>query len=76
MLGFMDAYNPDADDWSAYIERLDLFFLAVEIKDDKKVAVVLTVLGIKAYTVCCNIQLAGRCHEVLCRTQTNSYCQN
>ena len=51
MLGFMDAYNPDTDDWSAYIERLDLFFLANEIKDDKKVAVLLTVLGTKAYSL-------------------------
>ena len=60
MLGFMDAYNPDTDDWSynpdtddwsAYVERLDLFFLANEIKDDKKVAVLLTVLGTKAYSL-------------------------
>ena len=47
----MGAYNPDTDDWSAYIERLDLFFLANEINDDKKVAVLLTVLGMKAYSL-------------------------
>ena len=51
MLGFMDAYNPDTDNWSAYVERLDLFFLANEIKDDKKVTILLTVLGTKAYSL-------------------------
>ena len=49
MLGFMDAYDTDTDDWSTYVERLDLFFLANKIKDNKKVAVLLTVLGTKAY---------------------------
>ena len=47
----MDTYNPDADDWSAYVERPDLFFQANEIKDEKKVAVLLTVLGTKAYSL-------------------------
>ena len=51
ILGAMDSFNPDTDDWSAYIERLDSFFLANEIKDDKKVAVLLTVLRAKAYSL-------------------------
>ena len=50
MLGFMDVYNQDMDGWSTYVKRLNLFFLANEIKDDKKVAVLLTVLGTKAYS--------------------------
>ena len=55
ILGCMDAYNPDADDWSAYVERLELFFLANEIKDDKKVATLLTVFGTKTYSLLRNI---------------------
>ena len=51
VLGYMEAYNPDMDDWSTYIERLNLFFLANAIKDNKKVAVLLTVLGMKAYSL-------------------------
>ena len=51
MLGFMDAYNLDTDDWFAYVKRLDLFFLANEIRDNKKVAVLLTVLGTKTYSL-------------------------
>ena len=55
ILGCTDTYNPDTDDWSAYVERLELFFLANEIKDDKKVATLLTVLGTKAYSLLRNI---------------------
>ena len=40
----MVAYNPDTDDWSANVERFDLSFLANEIEDNKKVAVLLTIL--------------------------------
>ena len=48
MLGCMDAYNPNTDDQSAYVERLELVFIVNKIKHDKKVAVLLTVLGTKA----------------------------
>ena len=51
VLGCMDTYNPDTDDWSAYVKRLNLFFEANEIEDEKKVAVILTVLGTKAYSL-------------------------
>ena len=48
ILGFMDANNPDTDHWSTYVKRLHLNFLAKEIKDDKEVVVLLTVLRMKA----------------------------
>ena len=32
MLGFMDAYNQNTDDWSAYVKKLDI--LANEIMDN------------------------------------------
>ena len=37
MLGCMDTYNSETDDWSAYVERLDLFSEVNEIKDEKQV---------------------------------------
>ena len=55
LLGSMDIFNPDVDDWSAYVERLESFFLANEIKDNKKVAVLITVIGTKAYSLLRNI---------------------
>ena len=60
ILGAMDSFNPDTDDWSAYVERLESFFLAHEIKDDKKVAVLLTVLGAKAYSLLRTIIAPGK----------------
>ena len=48
-LGSMNAFDPDTDDWTAYVERLESFFVANEIKDEKKVSVLVTFLGAKAY---------------------------
>ena len=45
LLGSMDVFNPDVDDWSSYIERLESFFVANDVKDEKKVAVLVTVIG-------------------------------
>ena len=51
LLGSMDIFNPNMDDWSAYVKRRESFFLANEIKDNKKVAVLITVIGTKAYSL-------------------------
>ena len=55
LLGAMNTFNHDTDDWSAYVKRLESFFLANEIKDDKKATVLVTVLGTKAYSLLQNI---------------------
>ena len=55
MLGTMDPFDPDTDSWPAYSERLEQFFMANDITDRKKVAVLLTVIGTKAYTLLQNI---------------------
>ena len=54
-LGTMDPFDPDTDSWPAYSERLEQFFVANDIADGKKVAVLLTVIGTKAYTLLRNI---------------------
>ena len=54
-LGTMDAFDPDTDNWPAYTERLEQFFVANDITNEKKVAVLLTVIGTKAYTLLRNI---------------------
>ena len=49
-LGHVEAFNLQTDDWSLYTERLSQYFVANDITDDKKkVAVLLTVMGSKAY---------------------------
>ena len=55
LLGAMDVFNPDVDDWSSYIERLESFFVANDVKDKKKVAVLVTVIGTKVYCLLRNI---------------------
>ena len=48
-LGHVEPFNVQTDDWSLYIERLSQYFVANDITVDKKVAVLLTVMGSKAY---------------------------
>jgi len=45
----MKAFDPNTDDydWTAYVERLESFFVANEIKDEKKVSVLVTFLGVR-----------------------------
>lgn len=50
ILGHMDLFDVQNNVWSLYTEQLGQFFVASDIKDDnKKVAVLLTVIGSKAY---------------------------
>ena len=48
----MDLFDPVIDNWPVYPERLEQFFLANGIENEKKVAVLLTIIGTKPYTVC------------------------
>ena len=34
LLGSMNAFNPNVDDWSAHVERLESFFAANDVKDE------------------------------------------
>ena len=54
-LGTMDPFDPDTDNWPTYTERFKQFFMANDIANEKKVAVLLTVIGIKVYTLLRNI---------------------
>ena len=55
-LGAVEPFNPDTDEWLSYEERLEQFFLANEIADErKKIAVFLTVIDTKKYTLLTNL---------------------
>jgi len=54
-LGTMDPFDPDTDSWPAYSKRLEQFSVVNGIADRKKVAVLLTVIGTKAYKLLQNI---------------------
>ena len=47
----LSEFHPEAEGISAYLERVELFFTANSIADDKKVAVFLSVVGGKTYSL-------------------------
>jgi hypothetical protein len=51
LFGHMHEYCPDNELFSAYMERVKLCFTPNGVADDKKVAVFLTVIGSKTYSL-------------------------
>ena len=43
-LGHLEEFNPDIDDWDIYVERVTLYCVANSVKDEHKVAVLLTII--------------------------------
>ena len=50
-LGHISEFHPDNETISAYLERLDMFLQANDVKAEKKVPVLLSVIGPKAYSL-------------------------
>ena len=48
-IGKIDTFDADAEDWPSYIERTEQFFLANEIKEEKKAPVLLSAIGPRTY---------------------------
>ena len=55
MLGNIEQFNPDLGTMTAYLERVDLFFVANNVPDDRKAAVLLSVIGGTIYGRLCNL---------------------
>ena len=51
VIGSLEPFDPETDNWPAYIERLEQFFSVNNIVDEKKVATLVTVIGKKAYNL-------------------------
>lgn len=49
IIGHMDPFDESGEQWATYIERFEHYVLANEIRDTKKVPVLLSVLGSKTY---------------------------
>ena len=49
IIGSLEPFDPETDNWPAYIERLEQFFSVNNIANEKKVATLVTVIGKKAY---------------------------
>ena len=56
MYGRIDEYHPEGEEtWGEYIERLEHFFTANDVGQDKRKSVLLSVCGAKAYKLMCNL---------------------
>ncbi|XP_061131472.1 uncharacterized protein LOC133171215 [Syngnathus typhle] len=51
ILGNMDIFDSSVEDWTTYVERVEQYCLANEIQDERKVAVLLSVMGAKMYNL-------------------------
>lgn len=49
MIGTITAFDSSTEDWETYIERVELYCSANDVKDEKKVAVLLSIIGAKTY---------------------------
>ena len=54
-IGSIQEFDVETESVSAYLERVQLFMVANAINDDKKVAVLLSVIGSKAYGILRNL---------------------
>lgn len=48
-VGCLQEFDPQQEDIASYLERLQLYFDANAVEEAKKVSVLLTVIGVKAY---------------------------
>ena len=51
VIGTLAEFNPEEQDIASYLEKVELFFIANNIAEEKKVAVFLTVVGQKTYKI-------------------------
>jgi len=51
----IEAFDETSDDRNAYVERVEQYFIANEIKDEKRVAVILRLMGNKTYGLLRNL---------------------
>ncbi|XP_076840966.1 uncharacterized protein LOC143485419 [Brachyhypopomus gauderio] len=50
-----DEFNPENEQWTAYVERMELFFEAHDVEDEKRVATLLSSVGASAYGLLRNL---------------------
>jgi len=51
LIGKIDEFRDEAENWTQYQERLEQFFVANDIQDDKQRAVLSSVCGAKTYAL-------------------------
>lgn len=54
-LGAPEPFDPASDDWSLYVERFEHFILANGIKDERKLHMLLALVGAQTYQLLTNL---------------------
>ena len=54
-IGKIEAFDEINGDWNAYVERVEQYFIANGIKEEKQVAVMLSLMGNKTYGLLRNL---------------------
>ena len=67
-IGKIEAFDETNDDWNAYVERLEQYFIAKEIKDNKQVAVMLSLMGNKTYGLLRNLAAPAKSSSLSFKT--------
>ena len=49
--GRMENFDPKVEEWSTYVERLEMFFVGNNVPNEKKAASFLTLIGGKMYAL-------------------------
>ena len=50
-IGRIENYNGEDEDWTSYVERVELYFAANKIEVDKRVPAILSLMGAKTYAL-------------------------
>ncbi|XP_073963715.1 uncharacterized protein [Choristoneura fumiferana] len=48
-VGKIEAFDHHKDNWSTYVDRLEQYFVVNDVKEDRKVALLITALGAESY---------------------------
>ena len=48
-IGKIDPFNDAEEDWSSYVERLEMFFMVNSVEDEKRTAALVSLIGGKTY---------------------------
>ena len=74
-IGKIEAFDETNDDCNAYVERIEQYFIANEIKDNKQVAVMLSLMGNKTYGLLRNLAAPAKARLALKEGSQPKFCK-
>ena len=74
-IGKIEAFDETNDDWNAYVERIEQYFIANEIKDNKQVAVMLSLMANKTYGLLRNLAAPAKARLALKEGSQPKFCK-